>query len=175
MPYNGYAQQSNAMPQNYPPQQQNYAAQPPPNMNQGPPGSNWQADYPSLSELNGGGAQQAPLNANAQVNVAPAAAATQAAPNKPVIDDATLKTIGKVANTVLPIATTMMMNKMMYGTVAPRMMPMGMGNYGGYGYNPYGPMGNPMGGYGYNRPNMYNNGMMGGGNGGLGGLLNGHF
>jgi hypothetical protein len=142
-------------------------------MNGGPPGSDWQADYPSLSELNGGAQQpQAPLNANAQVNVTPTAGGNPSAP-KPMIDDATLKTIGAVANTVLPIATTMMMNKMMYGTVAPRMMP--MGNYGGYGYNPYGPMGNPMGGYGYNRPNMYNNGMMGGGNGGLGGLLNGHF
>jgi hypothetical protein len=171
-PYNGYAQQANAMPPNYPPQQQNFSGQPPSSMNGAPPGSDWQADYPSLNEMNGGAQQPqaAPLNANAQVNVAPAAAANPTAPAKPVIDDATLKTIGAVANTVLPIATTMIMNKMMYGTVAPGM---GMGNYG-YGYNPYGPMRNPMGGYGYNRPNMYNNGMMGGG-GGLGGLLNNHF
>jgi hypothetical protein len=168
-PYNGYAQQANAIPSNYPPQQP--YGQPPSNMN-GAPGSDWQPDYPSLNEMNGGAQQpQAPLNANAQVNVAPSAGASPAAPAKPIIDDATLKTIGAVANTVLPIATTMIMNKMMYGTVAPGM---GMGNYG-YGYNPYGPMRNPMGGYGYNRPNMYNNGMMGGGNGGLGGLLNNHF
>jgi hypothetical protein len=171
MPYNGYAQQSaNAAPPNYPPQQPNFSGPPPANMN-GAPGSDWQADYPSLSELNGGAQQsQSPqLNANAQVNLAPSSAQNPAQPSKPVIDDATLKTIGAVANTVLPIATNMIMNKMMYGTVAPGMR---MGNYGGYGYNPYGGMGNPMGGYGYNRPNMYNNGMMGGGNRGLGGLLN---
>lgn len=177
MPYSGYAQQSaNAVSPNYPPQQPNFSAPPTGNMipsgNMGAaPGSDWQADYPSLNEMNAGSQQsQTPqLNANAQVNIAPGSAQSPNAPAKPMIDDATLKTIGAVANTVLPIATTMIMNKMMYGTVAP-----GMGNYG-YGYNPYGGMRNPMGGYGYNRPNMYNNGMIGGGNGGLGGLLNPHY
>lgn len=175
--YSGFAQQTYTPPPTYQPQP-NYGA-PPVN----PGGANWQADYPSLGELNGGGGappygqgaapppqtnwgqSQAPQTATTNKNTNPKTAAASTDKDK---DDNTAKTISTIANTVLPIATsvvtTAIMNKMMYGTMMP-------GYRSGYGY-PYGGSGYPMGGYGYNRPGMMN-GLLGGNS--SPGLMNMHF
>lgn len=182
--YSGFAQQTYTPPPTYQPPP-NYGA-PPVN----PGGENWQADYPSLGELNGGGGAPPygqgtapppqPPQANWGQSQAPQAATTTTKNTNPKAasastdkdkDDNTAKTISTIANTVLPIATsvvtTAIMNKMMYGSMMP-----GYGGYRpGYGY-PYGGSGYPMGGYGYNRPGMMN-GLLGGN--GSPGLMNMHF
>jgi hypothetical protein len=182
--YSGYAQQSTySPPPNYQTPPQNYCA-PPVN----PGGANWQADYPSLNEMNGGGAPPyaqgaAPAQANWGQPQAPLSGAatttakntnSQTASTSTDKDDDTAKTMNAIAKTIMPIATsvvtTAIMNKMMYGSMMPGY---GYGGYrpGGYGY-PYGGSGYPMGGYGYNRPNMMG-GLLGGN--GSPGLMNMHF
>lgn len=193
-PYAGYAQSNN-----YGPPPQSSYAPPPQNMAApaAPPAGGWQADYPSLGDMNGAGMQPAQppqYNANVQYGqplgqqpAMPAWGGSQSpppapAPPPPVAttkpaktddpDDSTGKVVSAIANTVLPIATSVVtnaiMNKMMYGQMNP-----GYGGYGGYpsyggmgGYgNPYGGIRNPMGGYGYGgRPSLLNGIMGGGGN-----------